>query len=331
MRWLTSLRLLVGITLVSVVAQAADGDFVASCGEATIQRGQIEAVIGRLGLAPLPAGEQRQRAEASILEQLIDQQILLGELERMGIQVGNAEIEAAVSRLQEQVGGRGMDLQTFLDKSGSTVEEVRNQVTLEIALEKFVHSQITPEAIATVFEKNRRLLDGTRLRVSHIVLRPEAGGEVDLSAGLLEQAAELRRQIIQGNLSFADAARLHSAGASRRRGGDLGWITREGPMVEVFSSRVFELAKGKISPPFVTPYGVHLATVTAIEPGRIGIDAVRPRIEKILGEQLVRALVIAGRQRTPVVFAAGVPHFDPATVGGSAEERQVVVDAGRED
>ena len=56
MRWLTSLRLLVGITLVSVVAQAADGDFVASCGEATIQRGQIEAVIGRLGLAPLPAG-----------------------------------------------------------------------------------------------------------------------------------------------------------------------------------------------------------------------------------------------------------------------------------
>lgn len=315
----------VWLTLAAAPAAAQETDVIAECGDAQVRRIDLDKVVRRLGLAATADEPQRQRAEAAILEQLVDERILRAELVRMGIGATEAEIAESVARLREQVAARGLVFETFLESGGRTPGDLDAQVALEIALEKFVRPRMTAEAIAATFEKNRRELDGTRLRVSHIVFRPEAGGPVDVSAGLLDQAAAIRQQIMQGRLAFAEAARLHSAGPSRRQGGDLGWISRDGPMTDGFSSRAYRLAKGGVSPPFASPQGVHLVTVTAVEPGRIGIDAVRPRLEKILAEDLVRGLVVAGRRRSPVSFAPGVPHFDPTTVDQPLEERRVVV------
>ena len=332
MPWTNRVALLVavflGLAAGRAPAQAEDTDVIARCGAAVVRRVDLDNVVLRLGLAPTAEASQRQRAEAAILEQLVDDRILRAELDRLGIRVAGPEIEAAVARLREQVASRGLVFDTFLAASGRTQGDLNAQVALEVALEKFVRPRITAEAIAETFEKNRRELDGTLLRVSHVVQRPEAGGPDDVAAGLLDRAATIRQQVVQGRVSFTEAARLHSAGPSRRQGGDLGWIGRDGPMADGFSSRAFALAKGGVSPPFASPQGVHIVTVTAVQPGRIGIDAVRPRVEKILAQNLVRGLVVAGRQRSPVSFAAGVPHFDPATSDQPLDERRVIVEPG---
>ena len=52
------------------------------------------------------------------------------------------------------------------------------------------------------------------------------------------------------------------------------------------------------------------------------------QVEKILAQNLVRGLVVAGRKRSPVSFAAGVPHFDPATADQPLDERRVLVEPG---
>ena len=333
MPWTSWVPLLAGVSLslASTLAFAEDTDVIARCGSAVVRRVDLEKVVRRLGLAATADEPQRQRAEAAILEQLVDERILRTELDRLGIRATAAEIEAAVAQLREQVAARGLAFEDFLAASGRTPGDLDAQVALEIALEKFVRPKITAAAIAETFERNRREFDGTRLRVSHIVLRPEAGGSDDVAAGLLERAAAIRQQVVQGRLSFAEAARLHSAGPSRREGGDLGWIGREGPMAEGFSRRAYGLSKGSVSPPFSSPQGVHIVTVTAVETGRIGIDAVRPRLEKLLAQDLVRGLVVAGRSRSPVSFAAGVPHFDPATADQPLDQRPLIVGAGAED
>jgi len=135
----------------------------------------------------------------------------------------------------------------------------------------------------------------------------------------------IRREIIQGRVSFGEAAGRHSAGPSRRQGGDLGWIAREGPMIDAFTSEAFTLSKGAVSEPFLTPFGVHLVTVTAVEPGGVGLDGVRSRLEKMLANQVVRGLVTQGRGRMPVAVAAGVPHFDPTTFQSPAARRAVIM------
>ncbi len=329
-----------GILLVVVgLATAASGrqpgpeQVVARCGDTAITRGEIAAVMKRLGLANLPPGDQRQRAEAAVLEQLIDERVLLELLDQAEVTATQAEVEAGVARLRAQVSGREGDFESFLARTGRTLEGIQRQVALEIRLDKFVKPRITTDLIAEAFDKNRRELDGTKLRVSQIILRPDGGRADGGAEDLLKEAGRLRRQIIQGRISFADAAAQHSAGPSHRRGGDLGWIGREGPMEEVFTSQVFQLAKGTVSEPFVTRSGVHLVTVTAVEPGRIGIDAVRNRLQQMLAAQLIRGLVVQGRLRRPVVFSPGVPHFEPASLGKPPAERAVVsdpVDGGEE-
>ena len=68
-------------------------------------------------------------------------------------------------------------------------------------------------------------------------------------------------------MTFADAAEKYSAGPSRAKGGDLGFIPRHGIMVEPFARAAFVLAKGEISPPMATVFGIHLITVTDVKPG----------------------------------------------------------------
>jgi len=308
----------------AAAAMAGPDDVVARVSGTEIRGRDVEVVLQRLGLADMPNGEQGQRAAAAVLEQIIDERVLRAELIAAGIQVPATEVDGAIAKLREQVTGRGLEFEAFLAQTGRTQATIRDQVALEIALDRYVNPRITAAAIAEMFDRNRRELDGTKLRVSHILLRPVAGGE-DPSSQLLEDAAALRREILQGRVSFGEAARRHSVGPSRRRDGDIGWIGRDEPLLDAFASEVYTLPKGGVSEPIVTPFGVHLATVTAIESGRIGIDAVRSRIEKMLAGDLVRKLVLQGRARNPVEFAPGVPHFDPATVGASPAARPVVI------
>ena len=100
-------------------------------------------------------------------------------------------------------------------------------------------------------------------------------------------------------------------------------------MVEEFSKPVYRLAKGDVSRPIITPFGVHIVKVTDVQPGRIGIDAVRPRIEKVLFADLVRSLIEEARGRLTVTYAPGVAHFDPAVPADTAGPRRIIVADGQ--
>lgn len=297
---------------------------VAIIDDVTITRSSIDVVIRRLHPASKPSTEQRMRIEASVLEQLVDEALLRRELARQLVEVADAEVQAAVQRLGGQLAARGTSMQAFLAESGRDERSISEQVRLEIALDKFVRSRMTPEAIDEFFKAKRRDFDGTRLRVSHILLRPDII-DTDAIARRMQQAEGIRRDILQGRTTFEDAARGQSSAPSRHRGGDIGWIEREGPLVDVFSRPVFALAKGEVSKPFVTPYGVHLAKVTDVESGRIGLDVVRPKLEKMLAAKLIRDLVTTARQATPVTYVPGVAYFDPQTPADGPEPRRIIV------
>jgi parvulin-like peptidyl-prolyl isomerase len=300
------------------------GDVVARVGDRAILAEEVGTQARRMGLDGIADEAQRQRALATVLEQLVDERAVRSELARLGIAVEPSAVEAMIDRLRQQVAAQGKDFAAVLAQSGQSLAALREQAGFELAVQAYVRPRITNDALNRVFQQHQRELDGTRLRVSHVVLRPDGGGGEAAMEKLLKQAEEIRQEIVQGRLSFAEAAARWSAGPSRREGGDLGWISRDGPMVESFSSVVYKLAKGGLSEPFATPTGVHVATVTAVEPGRTGPTAVRNRLERLLAAELVRGLVVEGRRTAGVTFAAGVPHLDPATLGDPNDRRPVV-------
>lgn len=90
-------------------------------------------------------------------------------------------------------------------------------------------------------------------RARHILLRDGDDPRAQLAA--------LRRQLREGDVSFAELARAHSDdGASARDGGDLGWIS-PGEMTPAFQQVIEGLEPGQVSEPFRTPHGWHLVEV----------------------------------------------------------------------
>jgi parvulin-like peptidyl-prolyl isomerase len=304
---------------------AAASPPVARVGDVVITRASLDAVVRRVNPSMPSAGEQRRQVEAAVLEQLIDEQVLRSELAAQLIQVSDSEVDAGIERLRSQLAARGGTFEALLAESGRNEAGVREQIALEISLDKYVRPRVTAQAIEATFEKNHREFDGTRLRVSHVLFRPIRTDEDGIER-LVQEAEMLRREMLQGRLTFEDAARGHSAAPSRHRGGDIGWIGRDGPMADAFSKPVFGLAKGEVSKPFVSPSGIHVAKVTDVQPGRVGLDAVRPRIEKLLVTSLIRELVTKGRQATAVDYVPGTAHFDPNTPADGPQPRRVVVE-----
>ncbi|MCE9631574.1 MAG: peptidylprolyl isomerase [Planctomycetia bacterium] len=310
-------------------AAPEDPDVAVRVGDVSIARTAIDRVIRRLNPAALAVGEQRLQVEAAVVEQLVDEAILRLELSRQLVGIADSEIAAGMDRLKAQFVGKATTFEDFLARSGRDEPMLREQMALEIGLEKYVRQRLTPEAIEAAYATNRREVDGTRLRVSHVVLRPDIVSDDGLERRM-KQADGIRRDILQGRMTFEEAARRYSAGPSRHRGGDLGWIGRDGPLIDGFAKPVFTIAKGDVSRPFITPFGIHIAKVTEIEPGRVGIGAARPRLEKMLAARLIRELVVEGRRATTVEYTPGVAHYDPATPADGPLPRRVVVEAAAE-
>lgn len=87
------------------------------------------------------------------------------------------------------------------------------------------------------------------IRASHILVKTE------------EEANKLYNEIIDGELSFEDAAKEKSLCPSGQVGGDLGFFGK-GVMVKPFEDAAFSLEKNVISKPVQTQFGWHLIKVT---------------------------------------------------------------------
>lgn len=303
---------------------------VASVGGKPVPAGEFLAALRRVGLDPSAASDQQAQARAEVLEKLVDARLLRNEIENRKITVDDREIAAVVEQMRARLAATNSTLAEFLARSNTDERAFRDEIALELGLGKLLRPRMTDAAIEAAFLKHGRDIDGTRLRASHIVLRPDPGRGEDAIPAAVKEANAIRRDILQGELGFADAARKFSAGPSRRRDGDLGYFPRYGVMVDDFARTAFTLAKGDISKPVVTPFGVHLIMVTEVVPGEVRAEQLRPQLEKLVAQEFLREMLVRARAETDIVYAPGVAHFDPATPVGASEPRRIIVSGAPE-
>ena len=132
---------------------------------------------------------------------------------------------------------------------------------------------------------------------------------------MLSRAEKIRAGILAEEMTFAEAAERYSAGPSRQRGGDLGFLPRHGLLTEEFSSQVFKLIKGEVSKPFVTPYGVHLAKVTDVDPGTVEPETFRQQIAQIAYQKILQAFLLQCQKKTPIELKPGIMAIDHRAPG----------------
>ena len=262
---------------------------------ATVGNEPIQAAEARKLVAEITRGRNIREAllphlQAQVLEELIARRLVLAYAQRTGSAATEAEIEATRAQLKSRLAARRQTLADLLKAESMGEADLRRQLSWNIVWEKFRSRYMTPQRAEAYFEAHRRELDGTEIAVSHILLRPSAGGGPAALDEVTKQAEVIRREITAEKLPFAEAARKHSAGPSREDGGRLGFIGRHGPMDETFSRAAFALDVGQVSQPVRTPFGIHLIRCDESRPGGKRLSDVRKEVEDALARELLDKL-----------------------------------------
>jgi len=293
---------------------SADGqEVVAKVGDEPIYAAEVsrllEKVTGRTKINPaaLPA------LKAQTLAEVVDRRLVLAYARRTKTGASPAELDAAWEKLKASLTAKGSSIEQFLKEQSMTEAELRRQVDWNITWDKYLVKYVTDARAEAYFNSHRRELDGSEVSVSHILLRAKAGAGPEATAELLKQAQAIRQEIASGKLSFAEAAKKYSAGPSAEKGGELGLISRHGPMVESFSRAAFALEIGQVSEPVTTPFGVHLIRCNEIKPGKKTLSDVRKQVDEGLARELLEKLAQQQRPHTPVEFTGKWPHFQSGT------------------
>ncbi|MCR4413909.1 MAG: peptidylprolyl isomerase [Thermoguttaceae bacterium] len=311
----------VGLTLVAFVARAA--------GQAASPATVPEAVVAKVGGEAIRAcdverllkaatkgkpiqPEALPLVQAQVLEEIVSRRLVLAYARRRGEVPGEKEIEAGLARLEASLAAGGQTFDDYLKTQRLTEADLRRQVTWGLVWDQYLAKYLTDQRVESHFRANRRAYDGTQLAVSHILLRGDARDSKTVEE-LVRQAARIREEVASGAMTFADAARKHSAAPSAKDGGRLGWIGRHGPMDEAFSRAAFSLQPGEISPPVRTRFGVHLIRCDEIKPGDRSLAEVRKEVEESLARELLEKLAGLEARQTPVEYTGAMPYFKPGT------------------
>ena len=222
--------------------------------------------------------EERGELQRAFLVQIIDRELTLAEAGRLGINVEQAEVEAA---LQEHRKEYPVDaFEEMLKSRGLTLQQWRKELEEALLMEKVVREAVyadiavSDEESATYYHEHRDEFDRpAQVRARQIVLANEADGQRVL--GLLEQGGD-----------FDAVARANSLSPDADQGGDLGFFSR-GEMPPEFEAVVFSLPVGRNSDLIKTEYGYHIFRVEERrEPVRLALPAVREEIsEKLRSEK----------------------------------------------
>ncbi len=251
--------------------------------------------------------------EAQALEQVINRQLILIYLDEKGITVTDEDIDKVIAERQKAARKKNGDLADTMANMGLTPEAYRDELDYELRWAKFAASMITDDRLEKFFAVSHQDFDGTELRVSHILLRPDGPLNPEQGDALVKRAETIRDEIIGEISTFEDAAKRYSLGPSRAKGGDIGFISRHGLMPEEFSTAAFRLKPGELSQPVVTHLGVHLIQCTDVRPGKKTWRDVRKEIYPAAMQNLFNDLAGRMRGRSSIEYTGDVPHLDPTT------------------
>jgi len=286
---------------------------VATVGGKAIQERQVELMFAAATHGQVVPPEAIPRMRAAILLQLVDRQIAESYLDQAKLTATPEEIDAEVTHLKTELDHAKKTLTEYLARTGQSETMLRSEIGWGVSWKKFLKQQVTDEALEAYFKAHQRDFDGTELRVSHILLRPTVAGDDSAVATLVKEAEQIRKQIQAGEITFEAAAEKYSAGPSRHRGGDLGFIPRHGLMVEPFARAAFALDKDQISPPVASVFGIHLIRVTDIKPGDKKWTDVRDALQAVIDARLFEQLVGRQRDKVSVQYSGNAPYFKPGT------------------
>jgi len=234
--------------------------------------------------------EQLTELRKEVLDSLISREVVYQESERRGLKATDSEIDQKLAELKKGFPSEA-EYQAVLQRMNVTEQELRTQVSRQLAMKKLIDQAVIPD-VAVPDAEVKKYYDEhpddfkmpEQVRASHILKKVDAkASDVD-KAKAQKELTDLQARLKKGE-DFSELAKKSSDCPSAPRGGDLGFFPR-GQMVPAFENSAFALKSGDVSDIIETQFGYHLIKVTDKKaPGTLTFDESKERIAQYLKQE----------------------------------------------
>jgi parvulin-like peptidyl-prolyl isomerase len=241
---------------------------------------------------PLTQAQEKVAAK-KLLQDQINRYLLLKKADTMGIQISAGKIDEEVNRVKKQFSSE-KEFHKELELKNLTLKQYRQELREDILIDAVFRRElgeginITDKQIKDYFEKNAQQFSSAEQRRASVILirvDPKAG-----SAGDRKGRKDIQKIVdkLKKGGDFAELAQLHSQDSLAKRGGDLGYFTKD-RMFGPFGNLAFKLKVGEVSEIFRTKHGYQILKVTGKKPGKKGtLESERENIRKLLIDREIK-------------------------------------------
>ncbi len=245
---------------------------------------RLNRQIAMTGKAPeekeMPAMKQR------VLDSLVAHELLQQEVEKKGIKVDDAEVNAQLETVKKSSSPE--DFAKSLKQMNMTEQELKDHFASQLAVKKLIDKElgpkveVTPQEVKAFYDGNPEVFKTPEMmRASHILVKVDKTATAEEKAKAMEKIKTAQKRV-KGGEDFATVAKEMSDCPSKANGGDLDFFPK-GQMVPAFENAVFSMQPGQTSDIVETDFGYHIIKVTGKkEPSTMSFDEIKPRIEQHL-------------------------------------------------
>lgn len=224
--------------------------------------------------------------EQNVVNQLIIKELLDQEADARGIKVTNKDVDEALKKTMDQMGGRDRLLE-ILKANNISIKDFREDLKSQVKMQKLADSagkiEISDKDCEKFYKENPdRFQNPDMVRASHILISgnayqiqqdltldgkreiPQEELKAKVEAKLAEKkekAEKLAKELKADKTKFAEYAKKYSDDpGSADQGGDLGFFPKEA-MVPEFAKVAFEAKPDTVSDVVKTQFGYHIIYV----------------------------------------------------------------------
>lgn len=276
---------------------------VAVVNSSEITKTELEAVLRKAGPKPNATEAQKRQTQMEALALLIDDQLMKEFLAKQGLRVEPAQVDKQVVELVEGLKKQQppKTLADYLKEQGQTEAQLRADISSWLQWNAFIKDKLKDEDVKNYYEESKDFFDRVLVKVSHIVLRVPPDAPSAEREGAIAKLRVIRKEILDGKIDFAAAAKKYSQCTSAPHGGDIGYIPRKLAVEESFAKAAFALKVGELSDVVPDDFGLHLIKVTERKPGTpTEFTKIKEEVRELCIEEL-RMAILAKQRKTAKV------------------------------
>jgi peptidyl-prolyl cis-trans isomerase SurA len=221
----------------------------------------------------------------TVLNELVDEEILVQKAKELKLEVTDADITGAADRQIKGIRSQfktDEEYRTELRNAGlgsaeeyrkSLIEQYRRQNLQQKAFAELRKRakpvNVTDEEVTAAFERSRADLQKRPATVTfrQIIVSPKASPAAKAKAKA--RADSLLAEIRKGGDFELIAKRESMDPGTKQLGGDLGWNRRGSGLVPEFEGMMFALRPGEVSPVVETAFGYHIIRVDRVQSAEV--------------------------------------------------------------